>query len=47
MNAWSYALLLVPVLLPDALGRRDDPALRVVTCAGATSVVLLLVGFLR
>jgi len=38
----------VPILLLAAvLGRRDDPALRVATTAGATSVVLPLTGFLR
>jgi hypothetical protein len=47
-TAWTYAILAVPVLLlPAALGRRDDPALRVATYVGATSVVLALVGFLR
>jgi hypothetical protein len=47
-TAWTYAILVVPILLlPGALGRRDDPALRVATYVGATSVVLCLVGFLR
>lgn len=47
-TAWTYALLAVPVLLlPAALGRRDDPALRLGTAIGATSVVLALIGFLR
>jgi hypothetical protein len=47
-TAWTYALLLVPILLlPAALGRRNDPALRVATYLGATSVVLALIGFLR
>lgn len=47
-TAWTYAILAVPILLlPAALGRRDDPALRAATFAGATSVVLSLVGFLR
>ena len=46
--AWTYAILAVPILLlPAALGRRDDPALRVATYLGATSVVLALIGFLR
>jgi hypothetical protein len=46
--AWTYALLLVPILLlPTVLGRRHDPVLRAATYAGATSVVLSLVGFLR
>jgi Domain of unknown function (DUF4386) len=47
-TAWTYAILLVPVLLlPTALGRRGDPALRVATYVGAASVVLSLIGFLR
>ena len=47
-TAWTYAILAVPILLlPAALGRRDDLALRVATYAGATSVVLALTGFLR
>jgi Domain of unknown function (DUF4386) len=47
-TAWTYAVLVVPILLlPAALGRRDDPALRVATYLGATSVVLSLIGFLR
>jgi hypothetical protein len=47
-TAWTYAVLAVPILLlPAVLGRRDDPVLRVATCAGATSVVLALIGFLR
>jgi len=47
-TAWTYGLLAVPVLLlPTALGRRDDPTLRVATWAGAVSVVLALIGFLR
>jgi hypothetical protein len=47
-TAWAYGLLAAPVLLlPAALGRREDPALRVATAAGATSVVLSLIGFLR
>src|SRR6266545_1803306 len=47
-TAWTYGLLVVPILLlPAALGRRDDPALRVATYMGATSVVLSLIGFLR
>ena len=47
-TAWTYAILLVPILLlPAALGRRDDAALRVATYVGATSVVLSLIGFLR
>jgi hypothetical protein len=47
-TAWTYAILAVPILLlPSALGRRDDPALSVATYFGATSVVLSLIGFLR
>src|SRR6187551_600098 len=47
-TAWTYAILAVPILLlPAALGRRDDAALRVATFAGAISVVLALIGFLR
>jgi hypothetical protein len=46
--AWTYAILIVPILLlPAALARRADPALRVATYVGATSVVLSLIGFLR
>jgi hypothetical protein len=46
--AWTYAILAVPILLlPAMLGRRDDPALRVATLVGATSVLLSLIGFLR
>jgi Domain of unknown function (DUF4386) len=47
-TAWTYAILIVPVLLlPTVLGRRGDPLLRVATHVGATSVVLSLIGFLR
>ena len=47
-TAWTYAILAVPILLlPTALGRRDDSALWVATFAGAISVVLALIGFLR
>ncbi|HEY4632159.1 MAG TPA: DUF4386 family protein, partial [Blastococcus sp.] len=46
-TAWTYALLIVPILLlPAVLGRRSDPVLRVATYVGATSVVLSLIGFL-
>ncbi len=46
--AWTYAILLVPILLlPAALGRRDDPVLRAATFVGAASVLMLLIGFLR
>jgi Domain of unknown function (DUF4386) len=47
-TAWTYALLALPILLlPAALGRRDDPVLRAATWAGVTSVVLSVIGFLR
>lgn len=47
-TAWTYGLLVVPILLlPAVLGRRDDPALRVATFVGAASVLLSLIGFLR
>ena len=47
-TAWTYAILAVPILLlPAALGRRDDAALWVATFAGASSVILALIGFLR
>src|SRR5688500_8365844 len=47
-TAWTYAILLVPILLlPAVLGRRSDPVLRAATYLGATSVVLSLIGFLR
>jgi Domain of unknown function (DUF4386) len=46
--AWTYGILLVPILLlPTVLGRRDDPVLRVATFAGAVSVILSMAGFLR
>jgi hypothetical protein len=48
VTAWTYAVLAVPMLLlPQVLDRRDDPALRVATAAGAASVLLSLIGFLR
>ena len=47
-TAWTYAVLLAPILLlPAVLGRRSDPVLRAATYVGATSVVLSLIGFLR
>jgi hypothetical protein len=47
-TAWTYAILLVPILLlPAALGRRDDPVLRAATFVGSASVLLSLIGFLR
>jgi Domain of unknown function (DUF4386) len=46
--AWTYAILLVPILLlPAAVDRRDDPVLRAATFVGAASVLLSLIGFLR
>lgn len=46
--AWTYGAVAVPMLLlPAALGRRDDPVLRAATAIGATSVVLSVAGFLR
>jgi hypothetical protein len=46
--AWTYTILLVPILLfPAAVGRRDDPVLRAATFVGAASVLLALIGFLR
>jgi hypothetical protein len=46
--AWTYAILAVPILLlPAALARRGDAALRVATYLGAASVLLSLIGFLR
>src|SRR5829696_5929131 len=46
--AWTYGILLAPILLlPAALGRRDDPVLRAATFVGAASVLLSLIGFLR
>jgi hypothetical protein len=48
VTAWTYAILLVPILLlPTVLGRRADPVLWVATYVGASSVVLSLIGFLR
>jgi hypothetical protein len=47
-TAWTYAILLVPILLlPAALGRRDNPVLRAATFVGAASVLFGLIGFLR
>jgi Domain of unknown function (DUF4386) len=47
-TAWTYAILVVPILLlPAVLGRRDDPALHAATFVGAASVLLSLLGFLR
>src|SRR3954447_29585 len=47
-TAWTYAILLVPILLlPAALRRSDDAVLRAATFVGAASVLLSLIGFLR
>lgn len=47
-TGWTYAILLVPVLLlPKALGLSFDSAVRVATVVGATSVAFSLIGFLR
>jgi hypothetical protein len=47
-TAWTYGLLAIPVLLlPGALDLRGNPAMRVATYAGAASVLLSLIGFLR
>src|ERR671929_843055 len=36
-TAWTYAILLIPILLmPTVLGRRTDPVLRAATYVGAT-----------
>ncbi|WP_458780589.1 DUF4386 domain-containing protein [Arthrobacter sp. D3-16] len=46
--AWAYGLLAIPVLLlPAALGLQGNQALKVATYAGAASVLLSLIGFLR
>jgi hypothetical protein len=46
--AWTYGLVAIPVLLlPAALGLQGNPALKVATYAGAASVLLSLIGFLR
>lgn len=46
--AWTYAIIAVPMLLlPAALGRRDDVILRSATAVGLASVILSLAGFLR
>jgi hypothetical protein len=47
-TAWTYAILVVPILLlPAAIGHRDAPMLRAATFIGAASVLLSLIGFLR
>jgi Domain of unknown function (DUF4386) len=47
-TAWTYAILVAPILLlPAVLRRRRDPVLNAATYVGATSVVLALIGFLR
>ncbi len=46
--AWTYGLLTIPILLlPAALGLRGNPVMKVATYAGAASVLLSLIGFLR
>ncbi|WP_104137825.1 DUF4386 domain-containing protein [Arthrobacter sp. ZGTC131] len=46
--AWTYGLLAIPILLlPASLGLQGNPALKVATYAGAASVLLSLIGFLR
>lgn len=46
--AWTYGLLVIPILLlPTALGLKGNSALKVATYAGAASVLLSLIGFLR
>jgi hypothetical protein len=46
--AWTYAIIGVPMLLlPAALGRKEDVALRAATAIGTASVVLSVAGFLR
>ena len=47
-TAWTYAILLVPMLLlPRVLGRANDAILRVATIIGSASVAFSLIGFLR
>jgi hypothetical protein len=46
--AWTYGLLAIPVLLlPAALGLQGNPVVKIATYAGAASVLLSLIGFLR
>ena len=46
--AWTYGLLAIPILLlPAALGLQGNPVVKVATYAGAASVLLSLIGFLR
>ena len=46
--AWTYGLLAIPVLLlPAALGLQGNSVVKVATYAGAASVLLSLIGFLR
>ncbi|RNL60105.1 DUF4386 domain-containing protein [Arthrobacter oryzae] len=46
--AWTYGLLTIPILLlPAVLGLRGNPVMKVATYAGAASVLLSLIGFLR
>ena len=47
-TVWTYAILLVPILLlSSGLARPQDAVLRAATWVGAISVVLSLIGFLR
>jgi hypothetical protein len=46
--AWTYGAMAVPVLLlPAALGRREDVVLRAATAVGVGGVLLSVAGFLR
>lgn len=46
--AWTYGLLAIPILLlPAALGLQGNPVVKMATYAGAASVLLSLIGFLR
>ena len=46
--AWTYGAMAVPLLLlPAALGRRDDVVLRAATAVGVAGVLLSVAGFLR
>jgi len=46
--AWTYGLLAIPILLlPAALGLQGNPVVKTATYAGAASVLLSLIGFLR
>ncbi|WP_461174737.1 DUF4386 domain-containing protein [Arthrobacter sp. Z1-9] len=46
--AWTYGLLAIPILLlPAALDLQGNHVVKIATYAGAASVVLSLIGFLR